>query len=92
MKPKTTEEPQDRLFQDRLENMINMDHEHVKLGDKINWKTFESTLGEVYIANKGRPGLPTRLMVGLHYLKGLRDLSDEATVMEFLENPYWQYF
>ena len=57
--------------------MINMDHELVKLGDKINWKTFESTLGEVYIANKGRPGLPTRLM---------------ATVMEFLENPYWQYF
>ena len=49
--------------------MINMDHELVKLGDKINWKTFESTLGEVYIANKGRPGLPTRLMVGLHYLK-----------------------
>lgn len=86
MKPKTTEEPQDRLFQDRLENMINMDHELVKLGDKINWKTFESTLGEVYIANKGRPGLPTRLMIGL------RDLSDEATVMEFLENPYWQYF
>ena len=92
MKPKTTEEPQDRLFQDRLENMINMDHELVKLGDKINWKTFESKLGEVYIANKGRPGLPTRLMVGLHYLKGLRNLSDEATVMEFLENPYWQYF
>ena len=86
MKPKTTEEPQDRLFQDRLENMINMDHELVKLGDKINWKTFESTLGEVYRANKGRPGLPTRLKIGL------RDLSDEATVMEFLENPYWQYF
>ena len=42
--------------------MINMDHELVKLGDKTNWKTFESTLGEVYIANKGRPGLPTRLM------------------------------
>ena len=25
-------------------------------------------------------------------LKGLRNFSDEATVMEFLENPYWQYF
>ena len=92
MKPKTTEEPQDRLFQNRLENMINMDHELVRLGDKINWKAFESKLGEVYIANKGRPGLPTRLMVGLHYLKGLHDLSDEAVVQGFLENPYWQYF
>ena len=25
-----------------------------------------SAFGEVCIANKGRPGLPTRLMVGLH--------------------------
>ena len=92
MKPKTTEEPQDRLFQSRLENMINMDHELVKLAEKINWKALESKLGEVYIANKGRPGLPTRLMVGLHYLKGLHNLSDEAVVRGFLENPYWQYF
>ncbi|MGN0883235.1 hypothetical protein [Cloacibacillus porcorum] len=46
------------MFQNRLENMINMDHELVKLGDKINWNVFESKLGEVYIANKGRPGRP----------------------------------
>ena len=92
MKPKTTEEPQTRLFQNRLENIINLEHELVRLGEKINWKTFESKFGEVYIANKGRPGLPTRLMVGLHYLKGLNNLSDEAVVRGFLENPYWQYF
>ena len=36
MKPKTTEEPQDRLFQNRLANMINMDHELVKLGNKTS--------------------------------------------------------
>lgn len=37
MKPKTTEEPQDRLFQSRLENTINMNHELIKLAEKINW-------------------------------------------------------
>lgn len=36
MKPKTTEEPQGRSFRSRLENMINMDRELAKLGEKIN--------------------------------------------------------
>lgn len=92
MKPKNTEEPQNRLFQERLDNMIDMEHELVRLADKMNWSVFEKKLGEVYITNVGRPGLPTRLMVGLHYLKGLKDISDEAVVQGFLENPYWQYF
>ena len=92
MKPKTTEDPQNRIFQMRLENMINMEHELVLLSGKINWKEFEKKFGEVYIQDVGRPGLPTRLMVGLHYLKGLHDLSDEGVVEGFLENPYWQYF
>ena len=33
-----------------------------------------------------------RLLVGLHYLKHLYDVSDERVVAGFLENPYWQYF
>ncbi len=41
---------------------------------------------------KGRPGLPMRLLVGLHYLKHLYDVSDERVVAGFVENPYWQYF
>ena len=92
MKPKTTEDPQNRIFQMRLENMINMEHELVLLSGKINWKAFEKKFGECYVQDVGRPGLPTRLMVGLHYLKGLHDLSDEGVVEGFLENPYWQYF
>jgi IS5 family transposase len=31
-------------------------------------------------------------MAGLHYLKGMFAISDEAVVEGFLENPYWQYF
>ncbi|MBC8554057.1 MAG: IS5 family transposase, partial [Candidatus Brocadiales bacterium] len=41
---------------------------------------------------KGRPGKPTRLMVGLHYLKHTYNLSDDEVVLQWLENPYWQYF
>lgn len=31
-------------------------------------------------------------MVALHYLKYTFDMSDEALLDGFLENPYWQYF
>lgn len=31
-------------------------------------------------------------MVGFHYLKGLHDLSDEAVVQGFLENPTGNIF
>jgi len=46
----------------------------------------------LYDAELGRPGLPIRLVVGLHYLKHAFDLSDEEVVMRWVENPYWQYF
>ena len=31
-------------------------------------------------------------LVGLHYLKHTYGLSDEETVHNWTENPYWQYF
>ena len=36
--------------------------------------------------------MPTRLMVGVHYLKALYDESDESVVSKWVENPYWQHF
>jgi len=62
------------------------------LAGKIDWKYFENELGEYYAEGRGRPALPIRLMVGIHYLKGAYDVSDEGVVEAFLENPYWQYF
>jgi transposase, IS5 family len=35
--------------------------------------------------------VPTRLLVGLHYLKHLYHVSDEVVLASWLENPYWQY-
>lgn len=72
--------------------MIDMEHPLVRLSTRISWPILEKKLGEAYIPDKGRPALPTRLMAGLHYLKGMFKLSDEGVVEGLLENPYWQYF
>jgi IS5 family transposase len=62
------------------------------LGNQIDWSIFEEEFGPLYVENFGRPGLPIRLVVGLHYLKYAYNESDESVVERFLENPYWQYF
>lgn len=80
------------LFRARLENLVDHGHELVVLAGKLDWAMFEEKFGATFAADVGRPGLPTRLMVGLQYLKYLYDESDEGAVKRFLENPYWQYF
>ena len=59
---------------------------------EINWSIFEEEFGKLYNEINGRPGLPIRLLVGLHYLKYTYNYSDEGVVEQFLENPYWQFF
>ena len=60
--------------------------------ESIDWQAFEEKFGRVAKPSGGRPPLPTRLMVGLHYLKALYGESDESVVDKWVENPYWQYF
>jgi hypothetical protein len=50
----------------------------VRLAGLIDWGRFEAAFGALYTDAIGRPGLPTRLMVGLHLLKHMDGLSDEA--------------
>ena len=71
--------------------MIDMEHALVKLAGLIDWSRFDEACGRFY-HQKGRPGLPTRLMAGLHLLKHMEGLSDEAVCARWKENPYWQYF
>jgi len=75
-----------------LARQLNLSHPLVQLAETIDWQTFEQTFGRVAKPSGGRPALPTRLMVGLHYLKELYDESDESVVSKWVENPYWQYF
>ena len=93
MKPKrSNQNPQRELFRVELVNIIDTAHPLVVLGGKINWAVFEEQLGATYNQAVGAPGINTRLMVALHYLKYQYNLSDEAVVARWVENPYWQHF
>jgi predicted transglutaminase-like cysteine proteinase len=81
----------DDLFRNRLSNIINQRHEFVRLAGLIDWARFDGEYGALY-AEEGRPGLPTRLMVGLHLLKHIKALSDEQVCAQWVENPYFQAF
>jgi len=92
MKPKKPKQrEQEDLFRSRLDQILDRQHPLYRLADQIDWTVFDSKFGSLY-AEKGRPAKPTRLLVGLHYLKHAFDESDESVVARLLENPYWQYF
>jgi transposase, IS5 family len=92
MKPRERRETgaQD-LFRARLDQIIDMRHELVKLAQAIDWRFLESCFGEVYSDGPGMPPLPTRLMAGLAILKHTFNLSDEELCARWIENPYFQY-
>lgn len=75
-----------------LADLLNNQHPLCQLADAIEWESFETEFGKFYSEDMGRPALPIRLLVGLHYLKHLYNVSDEIVVASWVENPYWQYF
>jgi IS5 family transposase len=93
MKPKKNPQKshQMELFRPELIKIINPGHEMVKLSNVVDWDRLDELFGETYCPDNGRPGMSTRLMVSLHYLKYTFNLSDEDTVDGWVENPYWQY-
>ena len=93
MKPKKspTHDRQQDLFRAELVQIINPKHPLVKLARTVNWDRLGDVFGATYSPDQGRPALSTRLMVSLHYLKYMYNLSDEDVVAEWVENPYWQH-
>ena len=93
MKPRV--KPQDsgveELFRSKLKNIINLRHELVRLGELIDWARLEGHFAPYY-SEAGRPGLPIRLVAGLHLLKHIEGLSDEAVCERWERDPYMQYF
>lgn len=75
-----------------LKPQLSSHHPLVKLAEAMDWSYFEREFQSQMAGDIGRPHLPTRLLVGLHYLKAMYDESDESVVMKWVENPYWQYF
>lgn len=79
------------LFRARLDQILNMNHELVRLARTIDWPVLEERFGAVYSDGPGMPPLPTRLMAGLAILKHTFNLSDEVLCARWIENPYFQY-
>lgn len=92
MRPAKTEMSSVELFRSSLEAILDPDHELTRLAKLIDWNRFDEAFGQFYHERKGRRGLPTRLMVGLHLLKHMKGLSDEEACSAWLENPYHQAF
>jgi Transposase domain (DUF772). len=83
---------EDSLFKIRLDKMLNLEHPLCQLAKNIDWLEFDNEFTPLFCPDNGRPGIPTRMMVALHYLKYSEDLSDEEVVEKWIQNPYWQYF
>lgn len=84
-------ELQGDLFRVELIDLVDKRHPLVLLAGQIDWDDFDEAFKPLYCPDNGRCGIPTRLMVGLHYMKHTHDLSDEDTVARWVENPYRQY-
>jgi IS5 family transposase len=87
MKPRT-QAPSltDDLFCSRLDQIINLRHELVRLAQKIDWDYLGTQAAPIY-AEQGRPAIPTRLMVGLHLLKYIYALSDDGVCERWVYDP-----
>ncbi len=91
MRPKSEpKHPQRAMFEVALEQIVDLGHPLMRLGQSIAWASFEAALGATYPATQGAPGIATRRMVALHSLKHQHDLSDEDVVAHWVENPCWQ--
>ena len=71
--------------------MLDMNDPLIALANAIDWKIFENEFVGFY-SKDGSPAKPIRLMVGLLLLKQLKNLSDEEIVLQWKQNPYFQYF
>jgi IS5 family transposase len=88
-KPETTGEGD--LFRARLDQIINLKHELVQLGGKIDWDWIDREIAPLY-SDKGRPAIASRFVIGLLLLKHIYGLSDEGVCERWVYDPYFQHF
>ena len=74
-----------------ITEQLNPHHPPLALGRAIAWSDLELAFADLYKA-KGRGSKPIRLMSGLLILKQLYNLSDEAVIVQWQMNPYYQVF
>ena len=67
-------------------------NEIVLLSWGIDWERLDIHFGQFFSDKGHHPGIPSRMMIGLHILKHTFSLSDEEVCARWFENPYFQYF
>ena len=91
MRPRQPKPQSADMFRNELVNIIDPRHELLGLAKLLDWERLDAEFGALY-AEKGRPGVPTRLMAGIHLLKHMKGVSDEVVCAMWVENPYFQAF
>ena len=92
MRPKQPDKQESGdLFRARLDQIIDMSHELVRLADRIDWEWIDGEIAGCF-SDTGRPATQTRFMVGLLLLKHIYHLSDEGVCERWVYDPYFQYF
>jgi IS5 family transposase len=66
-----------------------MEHELVELAHGIDWKYLDEKNSHFY-SEESRPGVSSRLMIGLPILKYMFNLSDESICERWVYDPYFQ--
>ena len=79
------------MFRARLDQIINLKHELVQLGGKLDWDFIDCEIAPLY-SDKGRPGIETRFVIGLLLLKHIYGLSDDGVCERWVYDPYFQHF
>ena len=92
MKPKKLNFDEGRLFEQQLSELLNPQHPLYKMSKAIPWEELENALRPYFPTKVGAPAKPIRLVSGLFMLQHCFDVSDEDTLQNWLENPYWQFF
>ncbi len=89
----TKSQNQGKLFGYKLSEELDRKNKLYQLQELINWSDLESKLStKIKISKFGRTKKCPRIMLGLSMLQAMYNLSDEATIEQFEENMYWQYF
>src|ERR1700730_12146504 len=90
-RPKPQDSGTQELFRAKLRNIISLAQGLGELGGLVGWARLEMHFAPFY-REAGRPGLPIRLVVGLHLLKHIEGLSDEAVCERWEREPHMRYF
>ena len=79
-------------FNFTLCNSLSPNNRWFQLADQIPWEALGTIYEESLSMNEGAPTISSRVVIGALIIKHMKNLSDEETIEDIRENPYYQYF